>query len=274
MVKLTAAVAARLGATQVHMTYAYEGPADTRRDEYLRRTADELAKGARSLTVSQSHHDVGPAKPVRSFEQILDLAKQQSCDLIVTAAPYLDDYNQLGSASTGTNLDMLLRGRHIPLLVIREPYEKIDQCLEHLVVPLSFLGEHGSLALSWGLKLLSEASGKLHLLAIVDTEAIEAVGSVAGDAVDLEEIDERKLAGLVKPDIAGLVAAAQRSAAEANVGCRVSVRTGQPVEQVLAFAREQERSLLVTGCPEDCSATGYLRVQALIRESPDPVLVV
>lgn len=271
-VALAAAVAGRAGAGAIHLTYAYEGPSDPAREQYLAEQARQLAARAAALSVTYSRGEVpAGAEPPRSFQQILDVAGKRNCDLVVMAAPYLDDYVQLGTASTGTNLDMLLRHRRTPLLAVREAYPDVERCLDHLIVPLNLTWEHGPELLGWAFKLAAPGSGSIHLLAIADTHAKTAA---AGGAVVDEEIDELQHAGLAQAPGAGLVAAAQRRAADLNLTCRVSVRIGQPLEKLLSFAHEQERSLIITGCPENCSATGYLQVQALIRESPDPVLVI
>lgn len=273
---LASAVARRGGAAAVHLTYAYEGQPDAERDTYLHARARELSANAPGLGVTHSRPgNPAGAPPNRAFQHILDLAAQEKCDLITAVAPYLDDFEQLGTASTGTTLDLLLRRRGgTPLLVVREPFPDIPRCLNHVVVPLNLLGDRGTLALAWALRLVTSGSGGLHLLALADTEVIEAAGPLIERTIGPGGVDERELAGLVKPETAGLVAAAQRSAADAGTACRVSVRLGQPVEELVKFARGLERSLVVVGCPESCSATGYLRIQALIRESPDPVLVV
>ncbi|HEV2294381.1 MAG TPA: universal stress protein [Tepidisphaeraceae bacterium] len=272
---LSVAVANRAGAAEMHLTYAYEGPSEPAREHYLAERAGELSARAGGLTTTHSRpHVPAGAAPPRSFHQILELATQRNCDLIVMPAPYLDDYVQLGTTSTGTNLDMLLRHRRTPLLVVREAYPAIERCLDHLIVPLNLVTKRGTDVLAWAFRLAVPGSATVHLVATADTQGIAAVAPAAGGAVRDHDIDELELAGLAHGPAAGLVAAAQRRAADLNVACRVSVRTGQPLEQLLAFTRQQERSLILTGCPESCSATGYLQVQALIRESPDPVMVI
>ena len=273
---LASEVARRCGAAGLHLTYAYEAQADAGRDGYLAERARDLAAVAGGLAVTYSRAAAPPgAAPARSFQQILDLAAEERCDLITAPAPYLDDFEQLGTASTGTTLDVLLRRRGgVPLLVVRRAFADVTRCLDHVVLALNLLGERGAPALAWALRLVTPASGTLHLLALADTEVIEAAGPLIGRTIGPGGVDERELAGLVKPETAGLVAAAQRRAAETGTTCRVSVRLGQPVEELVAFTRDLERSLVVVGCPEQCSTTGYLRVQALIRESADPVLVV
>ena len=271
---LAAEVTVRSGATRLHLTYAYEGPADAARDDYLAARVHELSARTASLAVTHSRTGAPAGTAAnRAFQQILDLAAKEGCDLITTAAPYLDEFEQLGTASTGTTLDMLLRHRRTPLLVVRAAYPDVIRCLDRAVVPLNLLGVRGEQALGWAMRLVRPAAGTLHLLALADTEAVAAVGPLIGRTLAPGEMDERMLAGLVKPETAGLVAAAQRGAAHAGLACRVSIRLGEPVQEVVAFAHSLERCLLVTGCPDQCSATGYLRVQALIRESPYPVLV-
>ena len=272
---LAAEVASRTGAPALHLTYAYEGASDPARDEYLTSRAGELS--ARGLAFAVTHSRAGASAgtpPNRAFQQILDLAARERCGLIAISAPYLEDFEQLGTASTGTTLDMLLRHRRTPVLVARNAFHDIVRCLDRVVVPMNLLGERGADALAWALRLVTPDSGGLHLLALVDAESAAVTERAGGKTLAPHGSDEIELAGLVKPDTAGLVAAAQRHATEAGIACRVSIRVGAPVDEVVKFTGALERSLIVTGCPDHCSATGYLRVQAIIRESDNPVLVV
>ncbi len=51
------------------------------------------------------------------------------------------------------------------------------------------------------------------------------------------------------------------------------MRRGDLVQRVIEVA-EQDRMLIVTGCDADPSSASYRNVQAIIRRSRDPVLVV
>ena len=72
--------------------------------------------------------------------------------------------------------------------------------------------------------------------------------------------------------IAGLIGALQRKASEAGYGCRVSVRSGEIVEETARLANERD-GLIVTASPRKPESTAYQRVQALVRASRNPVLV-
>jgi hypothetical protein len=261
---LARAAARRLDAA-IHVTFAYEGAADADKDRYLAERARALAEEGLAVTHSRAE----AAKP---YQQILDLSARQECEMIVACAPYLDDFRELGTASVGTNLDMLLSRRPGLLLVVREPLEDAAEHLAQVVMPLSLLEPGGAEPLAWALRLLPD-EGSLALLAVVDTETIEAARRMLGGSLDLENVQEAAAAGLTRPEMAGLIGAAQRRAAGSGLACQVVVREGELVPTICRYVN-QTRCLIVTACPRQSSATGYQQVQTLIRESRNPVLVV
>ena len=101
---------------------------------------------------------------------------------------------------------------------------------------------------------------------------LEAAADLIGEH-DAADLDLDHLAGLDRPETAGLIAAMHRAAQQRGLGCQVSVRQGDLVSRVIELA-EGEQRLIVTGCDTDPGSSSYRSVQALIRRSRDPVLVV
>ncbi|MBK4723298.1 universal stress protein [Azospirillum sp. YIM DDC1] len=267
VLELGRAVATRLGCA-VLVTYAYEqSTPDSEKDRYLAEHAMALGRAGRI----EAAHARAPGGG-RAFRQILDLSKAHGCDLSMFPSPYLEDFQDVGGSSVGTTTDVLVHRRSNPLLVVRKPAENVRDRLERVVLPLNLLSERGAEAAAWALGL-TPSDGTIHLLAVVDEEMLDAVRHLVGQSFRAAEVDEASLAGLGRPDVAGLVAVIQRRASEANVDCRVTVRHGPLIQTVAAFANG-EPGLLVVGCGDDCAASDYQRTLGLLRESRNPVLMV
>ena len=191
-------------------------------------------------------------------------------DLLVVPAPYLEDFAELGSDSIGVTLDKLMTQPR-PLLVVREPREVPADSLKPLLLALSTHVQDNPQAAAWALRIIGDR-GAIHVVAVVDDKVLEAAAGLIGEH-DAANLDLDHLAGLDRPETAGLIAAMHRAAQQQGVGCRVSVQQGDLVSRVIELA-ESEQRLIVTGCDTDPGSMSYRSVQALIRRAKDPVLVV
>lgn len=216
-------------------------------------------------------HRIAPPDEGPAFHHIIERCRAEKCGLIVVPAPFREDFAELGAASIGTNLDMLLGHRETPLLVVRDPGRDMEKTAHEVVIPLSFVAHDDARAAAWAFHALAPR-GRLHLLAVADPGTIAQTSRMVADALDLKDLDEAALAGLGQPEMSGLVAAVQRRAAEVNAGCRLSVRVGPAAETVATFANELD-CLLLTTCPRDPNAPAYSRAHSLIRQSRNPVLI-
>jgi nucleotide-binding universal stress UspA family protein len=243
----------------------YTGPDQTDLEAKLQETAAAIPN-ARALPRPP---DAATRKP---FEQILALAQKEQCEIILLCAPYGENFDDLGAASVGSNLDLLLARAEVPLLVIREPKADPARCLQHLLVPITPYDPELVDAAAWTLRLAGP-NADIRLLAVVDKDLLSAAGGVLKNQRDFDEMDERQLAGLNRPKAAGLIAAVQRHCAGSGQGCRVSIRTGDFVPIVSEFMNEQD-GIVVAQAPRDPGATIFQRVQALTRACRNPVLVV
>ncbi|GAB3974110.1 universal stress protein [Plantactinospora veratri] len=104
-------------------------------------------------------------------------------------------------------------------------------------------------------------------------------GSVAVLAVD--EVELERLAPAPRSVFAEraqrAASAAVRQLAEAGIEASVTVRSGRPLQQILAFADEQQADLIVVGSSTRPAVAERLLGSlplALIGKSPRPVLVV
>lgn len=263
-VGIAAAIAERCGAT-LHLAHVYPGPSDPERDRSPAELAERhAADGVRVEIVAREPDERPPHAQIRALADSLDV------DLLVVPAPYLESFEELGSDSVGVTLDKLMTQSR-PLLVVREPREEPRESLGPVLLPITVHLQENPLAAAWALRIVGEG-GTLRLVSVVGDEVMEAAADLIGEH-DAGELDLEHLAGLDRPETAGLVAEVHRHAQRRGLGCRVSVRHGDLVARVMELAEEGQR-LIVTGCDTDPASSSYRRVQAIVRRAKDPVLVV
>lgn len=262
-----AAALARTHGARVILLYAYEGRRDAEREDYL--SARARALEAAGISLEPMEEPVRTEHGLRSFEQILETCVQKRPELIVVPAPYLDDYSKLGEASVGANLDVLMGRAQVPLLVVRRPGVDPDACLRNALLPITPYVPATVEAAAWMLKLV-RSGANLRLLASVEHGEMHDVAPEPID-LDLPQVDAEKLAGLRRPEIAGLIAQLQRRTAEANLGCRLIVRGGDALETTRELANADEGLLVLASCAQPLI---QLRNIALVRCSTNPVLIV
>ena len=261
---LAAAVAERSGA-RLHLAHVYAGAADPARERLLGELAERVGSGGVRVEVVAREPDERPP-----YERITALAAELDTDLLVVPAPYLEAFEELGSDSVGVTLDKLMTQSR-PLLVVREPREDPRESLRPVLLPITVHLQENPVAAAWALRIVGEG-GTLRLVSVVGDEVLDAAADLIGEH-DAGELDLEHLAGLDRPETAGLVAEVHRQAQARGLGCRVSVRHGDLVARVMELADEGQR-LIVTGCDTDPASSSYRRVQAIVRRAKDPVLVV
>lgn len=256
---------ARRSSAEVWIAYPYPGPDDARRGAYLAHLVEEVTTtGVRAQAVLRSADTAPP------YRQIMALSETFHADLLIVPAPFFDAFSELGSDSIGVNLDKLMT-QPLPLMIVREPRDDPVQSLRPVLLPLTLHVEENPLAAAWALRLIEEG-GTIRVVAVVEDEVLEAAAQLIGEH-QAADLDLERLAGLARPQTAGLIAELQRQAQARSLDCRVSVQKGDLVDRVSELAEEGQR-LIVTGCDTDPASRSYRNVQAIIRRARDPVLVV
>lgn len=260
-----AAELAKQEQAQLHVAYAYRGSAEVERDTFLEQQIATLKESG--INAVRAHRKFEDSPP---YEQITLLSEELDTDLLVVPAPYLEDFAELGSDSIGVNLDKLMTQSR-PLLVTREPREDASESLKPILLPLTIHIEENPLACAWAIRLIKQG-GTIQIVAVVDDNILDAAKELIGEH-DVADLDLEHLAGLKRPETAGLIAEMHRQAKQHSFGCRVIVRQGDMVTRLMELAEEGQR-FIVTGCDTDPSSSSYQHVQAIIRRARDPVLVV
>lgn len=136
-----------------------------------------------------------------SFDQVLAATKDRECDLIILPCPYGRDLESVGPDSVGTVIDVLLTRSPVPLLVVRQPVPEGDVLFDGLVMALIGENEAAHSAAEWAVGL-REATGRLQLLLMLETEFYENVRDVLGAVAPDQQIDSESLGdALVKANV-------------------------------------------------------------------------
>lgn len=250
---------------KLHVAYPYPGPADPERESFLAKAVASLAdKGVEGAAMGRSQEHSPP------YAQIIAAAEGLDAHLVILPAPFFDDFDELGSDSIGVNLDKLMTYER-PILIVREPRDDPAESLRPVLLPLSVHVQENPLAAAWALRLIGEG-GTIQLVAVVEDDVLEAATDLVGEHA-AADLDLEHLARLDRPETAGLIAEMHRQARQRSLDCRVSVRRGDLVSQVIELASEGQR-LIVTGCDEDSASSSFRNVLAIVRRARDPVLVV
>ncbi len=259
-----ATVLARSAEAELRIFAADGSRRDPDRKDYLDRRAEALRENGIRAEVEALEKS---AENLKAYEQILAAAERTSCDLMVLCAPYLEDFDSLGRESVGTTLDILMCRSAVPVLAAREPRDDPGRCLEKILLPITPFLDPGARAAAWTFRLVREG-GHIQLLAITGDEWPETPTDMP------ENAEIRVAAGLHRAEAAGLIAAMQRRSAEAGLGCRMDLASGEVVKVLAEWANREELTVVVPCCPRDPVGTAYQRVQALVRELRNPVLIV
>jgi hypothetical protein len=258
---------ARRHQAALHLVYGYGGAAEAAKDGYLR---------DRITALQETGLDVQPADTGDAgapWEKILSASRNHQSDLVVVDAPYLEDFVELGTASIGTNLDILVHRSTTPLLIARAPRstEAAGHLFRRLVLPAARTAAENAAAASWAFQLVEEG-GTLDVLLIAETANLEAVAHLLAD-VDIGNLDEETLLALENKEQAGLIAAIQRRAAHTDIRCKVHTHTGEVLGAVNTFTAGHA-CIAVLGRPERRDSEDFQKIVALIRASMNPVLVI
>jgi hypothetical protein len=257
--RLASRIASRAGAAVLPLC-AWETE-DGGREEYLATQIEALGRMGAAVERVGTADDTRPP-----YEQILDACGHSSCDLLIVPAPFRDDFARLGRESVGTNLDVLLCRATVPLLVVREPKEEPERCLANVLLPLTRHLAANAEAAAWALQL-AERGGGVRILAVSEGEIPESGGLSPAATAEGE-------GGITSPETAGLIGALQRRTAEIGLGCRVDARRGEEVKTIVEEEAGEELIVILPCCPRDPTGPTFQRIQAIIRLSRNPVLMV
>jgi nucleotide-binding universal stress UspA family protein len=211
-----------------------------------------LGQSAAGLTLK---YEVVEAHPVKA---VLEGAEEKLSDLIVMGT---HGRGGLKSLVLGSVVENVVRNAKIPVFTVRQKeHEFIDTNqassaprLEHILCPVN-MTEGAGRALAAAFSLAERFHARLTVLYTLETE----------EPGDLSKAHGKLQAWI--PD-----------AVKTQSGLNPVVRTGNPADRIIAFAKEEKEDLIVLGGEHKpfLEATFFGRTtEVILRHSPVPVLVI
>ncbi len=206
-----------------------------------------------------------------SYEQILAAIQSSECDLVVVPSPFGRDLDKVGSASTGTVIDVLLARAPVPLLVIRQPYDPEDVPFERVSMVLIGENEAAQSAACWTAGMVAP-QGHIELLLILEREVLENVQSMMRSLDPDAEITQETLGKAMERSHVRLHRALQKTAQQLGVNYHGEVRP-ESDPRLSELSGGTQHPLLVLALERaDHGSQGS--VHDRIRKSSHPILVV
>lgn len=202
-----------------------------------------------------------------AYDRMLAAIDVSQPDLVVVPCPFGRDFDSVGADSTGTVIDVLLSRCRRPMLVVRGQNQPLVEATSEirLVVGSENESEPAAAALALG---LASSQSRLYLNLVVNQEQVENLRQVLKVLAPGQEVDREKLTGALATAHAKLDLALHKGALECGVDYQMD-----PHPDVAHVSDAAHRMLLVVPVEADDNF-GQGFVQARIRQSPHPVLVV
>lgn len=232
-------------------------------------TARAMARSLGRRFSAAVHEEPG----LESAQQILDVCRHRSADVIVVPVPFGQDMGELAGASLGSVFDMLLIGSPAPLLCVREPQSEahVERLLSHTLVPLMMDDPSHQRLVEWG-ALLAGSGGDLELLELVESEAVAAARIVDRPA-EPADVQAAAVGRALSAKFGGLIAATQRLATAEAFGVHAEFSPGRPIATLVDHCAKRG-ALAIASRSTDHTSTVYHRAADLVLASRLPVLLV
>lgn len=219
--------------------------------------------------------EISGARPLQRsedepYEKILAACQQHQFDLVILPCPFGRSFDDVGTDSAGTVIDVLLSRCPVPMLVIRRDDQLLSLAVCTIAVIVGGECDAEAKAASWAFGLADKESA-VTLNLVVEREQFQNIRSIVEALSPGTSINESELqAALAKTHQALHAAMANTAAAK---GCEYNLVPQAGEEAPPNLAAETRNMLLVLPLEVD-DRFGQGFVQDRIRRSPHPVLVV
>lgn len=205
-----------------------------------------------------------------SYDAILAAVKEHDVDLLIVPCPFGRSFEQIGTDSAGTVIDVLLSKCPKPMLVIRREDQHVGQCLKSLRFIVSSECDLEHRAAAWAFGMI-EPGGSITLNLVVEKEQYQNLRSILQALHPEETIDEQKFTDALTKTHHSLHGAMAKTATALGLNYSLQPQASEAAPpNALGDATKQ---LLVMPIEVDDRFTqGF--VQDRIRRSPHPVLIV
>ncbi|MEO1614776.1 MAG: universal stress protein [Planctomycetota bacterium] len=220
-------------------------------------------------------NEVSGARPIEresgdSYEMILSALQKHQVDLLIVPCPFQRDFDNVGTDSAGTVIDVLLSRCPVPLLVIRRPDQSIQDCCQTVSVVLGAECDAENKAAAWAFGLSAD-HGTVTLNLVVEKEQYENIRSIVEAVSGPGSLDADAFTEALTKTHQSLHGAMAKTATELGKSYHLRPQAGEiaPPNPL----HSQDKVLLVLPLEVD-DRFGQGFAQDKIRRSPHPVLVV
>ena len=219
--------------------------------------------------------EISGARPVQrrdgdSYDAILAAVTELSVDLLIVPSPFGRSFDNIGTDSAGTVMDVLLSRCPIPMLVMRRDDQQLSDCIHQVEVVVGSECEVESKAAAWSFGLAG-SSAKVTLNLVLEKEHFENIRSIIEAIQPETQLDEAQFSVALTKTHHTLHGAMAKTASALNMSYRLHPIAG---EVAPPNSLDQSTRLLMVLPLEVDDRFGQGFVQDRIRRSPHPVLVV
>ena len=226
------------------------------------------------LAVSRAA-DVAGARPIRreegdSYEAILAAIQTHSVDLLIVPCPFGRSFENVGTDSAGTVIDVLLSRCPCPLLVIRRDDQLLADCVSRLSVTVGSECDVETRAAAWAFGLAGSGA-TITLNLVIEKEQFENIRSIIEAMSPEQSFDAEQFSDALTKTHKAIHAAMAKTAAASGLTYHLRPQAG---EVAPPNPLNDSKKMLIVMPLEVDDRFGQGFVQDRIRRSPHPVLIV
>ena len=249
------------------------------RDQFVTETlildARDKSDGDQSDLAVDCAANIAGSRPIKrkegdSYDVILGALEDHAVDLLIVPCPFGRSFENVGSDSAGTVIDVLLTRCPKAILVIRRDDQLLGDCVNHVSMVVGGECDVVPRAAAWAFGLSAE-SATVTLNLVVEKEHFENVRAIVEALHPEASLEPEQFSDALTKSHQSIHGAMAKTATALGMSYRLRPLAGEvaPPNPL----RESSRMLLVMPLEvDDRFEQGF--VQDRIRRSPHPVLVV
>ena len=219
--------------------------------------------------------DVAGARPIRredgdSYDAILAAVNTHSVDLLIIPCPFGRSFENVGTDSAGTVIDVMLSRCPCPLLVIRRDDQRLSDCVARVSMTVGSECDVEMKAAAWAFGLAG-AGATVTLNLVIEKEQFENIRSIVEALSPEQSFDAEQFSDALAKTHKALHGAMAKTASAEGLTYHLRPQAGE----VAPPNPLNDSSMMLIVIPlevDDRFGQGF--VQDRIRRSPHPVLVV
>ena len=219
--------------------------------------------------------EVSGARPIQrqegdSYDVILAAVKELSVDLLILPCPFGRSFENVGTDSAGTVMDVLLSRCPIPMIVMRRDDQQLRDCVQQIEMVVGSECEVESKAAAWSFGLAAKAAN-VTLNLVLEQEHFENIRSIIEAIQPDTHIDAEQFSAALTKAHHALHGAMAKTASTLGMNYELHPIAG---EVAPPNSLDETKKLLLVLPLEVDDRFGQGFVQDRIRRSPHPVLIV